>query len=314
VLLLLTLVLRDVRRWGPEVCVALAVAVTAFGVNYDAISQRGDAATDLQRRIAQTLSTRSQAADLLLIPDGLLELYLPYYEGRNNFLSLNQALFDAHGDWEQACTTVRERVDRTLHAGAAVLMADEMLRPPELLLRRHSLTQPQIDTCFASYQDALRSLVLDADLPAYWRMPTGQELAERDGWRFGRFSAGWRATNVASAHFDGGWRFVPGTDPSLTSPALELDARRYVAIEIRLANATKARDAQLFFAGSNGLIDEEHSVRWALRPTSEADTYRIDLVGQPGWAGMIMRLRVDPVGVGDGGEVRVEWVRLLSAD
>jgi hypothetical protein len=313
-LLLLTLALRDVRRWGPEIWIALAVAATALGLNYDAISRRGDVATDLQRRIAQALSTHSQPADLLLIPDGLLELYLPYYERRDNFLSLNQALFDAHGDWELACAAVRERVDQTLHAGAAVLMADEMQHPPELLLRRHNLTQRQIDACFASYQGALQPLALDVDLPAYWRMPTGQELAEGDGWRFERFSAGWRATNIGNVHFDGGWRFVPRADPSLISPVLELDTHRYVAIEIRLANATNTRDAQLFFASSHGLIDEQHSVRWNLRPSREADTYRIDLAGQPGWTGTITRLRLDPVGVGDGGEIRVEWVRLLSAD
>jgi hypothetical protein len=313
-LLLLALALRDVRRWGPEVWIALAVAATALGVNYEAISQRGDASTDLQRRIAHGLSARSQPPDLLLIPDGLLELYLPYYERHDNFLSLNQALFDANGNWGQACTRVRERVDRALQAGAAVLIADELLRPPELLMRRHSLTQPQIEACFAPYQGALRPLVLGLDLPAYWRMPTGQELAEGDGWRFERSSAGWQAANIADERFDGGWRFVPGTDPSLSSPPIELDAKRNTAIEIRLANATQAHDAQLFFAGSNRQFDEEHSVQWRLRPTSAAHTYRIDLAGQPGWAGTITQLRLDPVGVGDGGEMRLEWVRLLPAN
>ena len=313
-LLLLALALRGARRWGPEVCIVLAVAATALGVNYDAIVRRGDATTDLQRRIARELSERSRPADLLLIPDGLLELYLPYYEGHDNFLSLNQALFDANGHWEQACGTVRERMNMALHAGAAALIADETLHPPELLLRRHGLTQPQIDACFALYQGALQRLVLGPGLPVYWRVPTGQELAEGDGWRFERFSAGWRAANVASEHFDGGWRFVPGADPSLTSPLLALDARRYAAIEIRMANATRAHDAQLFFAGPDGRIDEGRSVRWSLKPTSEAHTYRIDLVGLPGWAGMITRLRLDPVGVGDGSEVRVEWVRLRPAD
>jgi hypothetical protein len=283
-------------------------------MNYDAIVRRGDAATDLQRRIARELGGHSRPADLLVIPDGLLELYLPYYEGHDNFLSLNQALFDANGNWEQACAMVRERADRALQAGAAVLIADEALRPPELLLRRHGLTQPQVDGCFALYQGTLQPLALEPGLPVYWRMPTGQELAEGDGWRFERFGLGWRATNVASEHFDRGWRFVPGADPSLTSPLLDLVAGRYVAIEIRLANTTRAHDAQLFFAGSDGRIDEGRSVRWSLRPTSEAQTYRIDLAGQPGWAGTITRLRLDPVGVGDGGEIRMEWVRLLPAD
>ena len=81
-----------------------------------------------------------------------------------------------------------------------------------------------------------------------------------------------------------------------------------------MANATSAHDAQLFFAGQDARIDERHSVRWTLKPTSEAHTYRIDLVGLPGWMGTITRLRLDPVGVGNGGEVRVEWVRLLPAN
>ncbi len=313
-LLLLTLALRGVRRWGPEVWVALAVAATALGMNYDGIVRRGDAATDLQRRIARELALRSQPADLLLIPDGLLELYLPYYEGRDNFLSLNQALFDASDDWERACTTVRERVNSALHAGVAALIADETLRPSQLLLRRHGLAQPQVGACFGLYQGALQPLTLGPGLPVYWRVPPSQELAEGDGWRFERFSAGWEAANVASEYFDGGWHFVPGVDPWLTSPLLELDARRYAAIEIRLANATNARDAQLFFAGQDGRIDEGRSVRWTLKPTSAAHTYRIDLVGLPGWTGTITRLRLDPVGVGNGGEVRVEWMRLLPAN
>jgi hypothetical protein len=139
-------------------------------------------------------------------------------------------------------------------------------------------------------------------------------LADSDGWRFEHFSVGWRAANVVKEQFDGGWRFVPGLDPALISPPLELDTRRYIAIEIRLTNGTRARDAQLFFAGPDGRIDEQRSVRWTLRSTSAAETYRVDLLGHPGWMGTITRLRLDPVGVGDGGGIRVEWVRLLSGN
>ena len=69
-----------------------------------------------------------QPADVLLIPDGLLELYLPYYEQHNNFLSLNQALFDTGNLWQQACIAVQNRIHTTLHAGATVLIADQVLR------------------------------------------------------------------------------------------------------------------------------------------------------------------------------------------
>jgi hypothetical protein len=311
-LLLLALALRGARPWGPEIWLALAVAVTTLAINQDAIVRRGDAATDLQRKIARELGVRSQPADLLLIPDGLLELYLPYYERHDNFLSINQALFDAGEDWNQACAAVRTRVESALHAGAAVLVADEALHPPALLLRRHRLVQPAIDACFAPYQGDLVPAAPGADLPRYWRLPTGQEQAQGAGWRFDHFGEGWQAQNIGEERFDGGWRFVPGTDPALISPLLKLDARRYQTIEIRMANNVQARDAQLFFAGPDGGISEAHSVRWALEATADAVTYRIELAGRPGWDGTIVRLRLDPVGVGDGHEQRVEWVRLVA--
>jgi hypothetical protein len=48
-----------------------------------------------------------------------------------------------------------------------------------------------------------------------------------------------------------------------------------------------------------------------LEPMADAATYRIELANQPGWRGTIAWLRLDPVGVGDGGEIWVEWVRLV---
>ncbi|HEU5087921.1 MAG TPA: hypothetical protein VFT99_10765, partial [Roseiflexaceae bacterium] len=101
-------------------------------------------------------------------------------------------------------------------------------------------------------------------------------------------------------------------DASITSPLVWLDTARYRALEIRLANGTGARDAQLFFLGEDGRADEAHSVRWQLAPGGEATTYTLDLAQTPGWQGVVTRLRIDPVGVGDGGQVRVEWVRLVQ--
>jgi len=310
-LLLVALALRGERRWGPGLWLALTVAVTAIGVNYDSIARRGDAATDLQRTIARALVTRSQPADLLLVPDGLLELYLPYYERHDNFLSLNQALFDAGDGWERACAAVRARIDTTLHAGANVLIADEVLRPPALLLQRHHLEQAQVTACFASYGAALQFVALPPKIPAYWRLSVGQQLAAAQGWRFDRFAQGWQAAHVSEEQIRQGWRFVPGSDPSLTSPLFNIDAGGYQAIEMYLANGTKSHDAQLFFAGPDGAISEEHSVRWDLKPGSDFELYRVELVGRPGWQGRITQLRFDPVGVGDGGEMIVVSIRLI---
>lgn len=85
--------------WHPGVWVALALGLTMLAINYDSISRRGRMEYDRQRRIAAALAARSAPGDLLLVPDGLQELYLPYYEQRDNVLSLNQALFEHEGDW-----------------------------------------------------------------------------------------------------------------------------------------------------------------------------------------------------------------------
>jgi len=313
-LLLLALALRGARPWGPGVWLALAIAFTATGVNYDSIARRGNPATDLQRLIAREIGARSRPEDLLLVPDGLLELYLPYYERHDNFLSLNQALFDSGDDWERACAAVHARADAALHAGATVYLADEVLRPPALLLERHHLQPEQVTACFAPYGSALQFVPLPGPAPAYWRLAMGQQRAEGPGWRFDSFAEGWRAANVQQELFAQGWHFVPGSDPSLTSPLFEIDAERFVAIEIRMANGTAARDAQLFFAGPDGAIGEQRSARWTLQPGTAAATYRIDLAGLPGWQGRMTRLRLDPVGVGDGGQMRVEWVRLVAKE
>jgi hypothetical protein len=311
-LLLLALALCGERRRGPGVWLALMVAMATAGINYGAIARRGDPATDLQRLVARELAARSQPADLLLVPDGLLELYLPYYEQHDNFLSLNQALFDNGDDWERACAAVRTRVDTTLHAGATAYFSDETLRPPALLLERHHLQAAQVMACFAPYGGALQFVPMPRAVPTYWRLAMGYERAAEGGWQFDSFREGWQAANVQQELFAQGWHFVPGSDPALTSPLLDIDAAGFTAIEIRMANGTAAQDAQLFFAGPDGAISEARSVRWTLKLGSAAATYRIELAKLPAWQGRITRLRLDPVGVGDGGQIRLEWVRLVA--
>ena len=104
---------------------------------------------------------------------------------------------------------------------------------------------------------------------------------------------GWQGANIQQELFAKGWHFVPGSDPALTSPLLDIGADRFAAIEIRMANGTAAHDAQLFFAGSDGSISEARSARWTLKPGQAAVTYRIELAGLPGWQGRITRLRLE---------------------
>ncbi|MEM8531759.1 MAG: glycosyltransferase family 39 protein [Chloroflexota bacterium] len=310
-LLLFALALRETRPWRYSIAAALAIGVTIATINYDSIDRRGDPTTDLQRIIVSSIGQYANPNDPVLVPDGLLELYLPYYENHNKFLSLNQALFEQGGDWSQACADIHSQIETNLQAGSAVIVANEILQPPATLLARHNLTQNEVDRCFAQYLPALEQLAMPEVVPVYHQIPRAQEMARNEGWQFTTFAMGWQVANVSSERFEEGWQFVPHNDPSFTSPLLELDAQSYSAIDIRMANETNARDAQLFYAQPDQQIREEHSIQWMLEPTSEATTYRLDLQDAPGWEGTIARLRVDPVGNGDGGSMRIESIQLI---
>jgi hypothetical protein len=306
---------RPPRFW-PALLLVFGLAL--LPLNGMAITRRGDAGRDLQRVTAEALAARSAPGDLLIVPDGVLELYLPFYVERPQAISLNQAM-TATGAWPAACAWLHARIETTLGAGYAVLIAADAIRPPPAPpgepptpAERLGLDPETVAACYAPLQPALVPLDLGADLPAYYRLPAAQELAEGPGWDFTRGRWGWRASGAAPATGAlPGWALRPERDPALTSPPLRLELARFAALEVRLAANTAARDAQLFFLDSNGRADEARSLRWTLEPGPAAHTYRLDLRAAPGWEGVITGLRLDPVSVGDGGTVVVEWLRLV---
>lgn len=305
------------RQWSTVALLALGLAMLL--INLGAISRRGDAKTDLQRVVTDAIVQHSGAGDLLVVPDGLLELYLPYYADRTNVTSLNQAMTASGGDWPAACALLRGRVTQALESGYGVLLAAEAMRPipappgePPTMMERFGLTPGQVAECYAPLAPMMSSVGMGAGLPGYSRIPAAQAIADGDGWDFSRGAWGWRAANVGqSAISRAGWVQTPGVDPSMSSPLMDLAAERYGAIEIRMAATTAARDAQLFFLDPSGRADEERSLRFQLAPGGELHTYRLELRGAPGWSGQIGGLRLDPVGQGDGGTVTVASIRLL---
>jgi hypothetical protein len=297
----------------------IACGLAMLALNYGAITRRGDAALDLQRVTARALAAQSRPGDLLVVPDGLPELYLPFYESRDNVLSLSQAMAATHGDWPAACALLRARVDGALAGGYAVLVGDAARRPepaprgePPMPAERFGLSPDTVAACYEPYGPALEPVALGPALPGYARITGAQALADGPGWDFTRSRWGWRAANAEEATSAlPGWALRPGADPALTSPPLRIEAGGYRAVEVRMAADTAARDAQLFFRDEAGLIDEARSVRWALAPGAAPETYQIDLSDAAGWQGVVTGLRLDPVGVGDGGVVVVEWIRLV---
>jgi hypothetical protein len=295
------------QRWGTWT--ALAVALTLGVVNGEAIAARGDLQRDLQRQIVDRLVAASGPDDVLLVPDGLQELYLPYYAGRFTAYSWNQAFYDHGPRWADVCGAVQARVDAGLHAGTGVVFADEVLRPPSLLLRRHNVTQAQVDACLQPYLVAAEPLPMPSGVQPAQRLADATTQAER-GWRFDAFAWGWRGANLADQRFANGWSFVPGPDPALTSPRLALDAARYRAVEIVLDAGGATGEAQLFWADADRQLSEDRSLRFPLEPLG-LHTYRLDLAALPAWNGTIGGLRLDPVALGQGQTMRLVALRLV---
>jgi hypothetical protein len=250
----------------------------------------------------------------------LQELYLPYYEGRDQVFSLNQAMTASNLDWPAACALLQERVATALASGYAVVLTADALHPPPAPpgeppapIERFGLAPEEVGACYESFLAMADPASLGPGLPTAQRIPSAQEALAGAGWDFRRGTWGWRLTNATpiSIGEPEGWVFTPAEDPFLSSPPLTIAPERYRTIAIRMATTTGARDGQIFFLDANGQADEARSIRFTLEPGPGAHTYELALNGDSGWAGVITGLRLDPVGVGDGGAVAVEWIRLI---
>jgi hypothetical protein len=314
-------------RWHPGVWLTLAIGLAMVVGNYQAVMLRGSGAYAPQIAIAHALAEASEPGDLLLVPDGLQELYLQYNEQRVNSVSLSQLLQRSAGDWEAACERVHARIETSLAQGAAVLIGESVLQPSlvnplysDPLVERFNLDQERVTACFAPYLSDLTALEIGPGLPTYYRLPSAQELLAGDGWHFEHSTWGWQAHNALNERFeyyDGEWvwSFLPEPDPFVLSPRVEIDTSRYWAVQLRVAKWVANREAQLFWMDDRGIIEEERSVRWELANHADLKTYHLDLRDHPAWAGEITRLRID-ISTGpdedEGERVYIAWVRLLS--
>lgn len=298
--------------------VGLLLSLSLLALNLPTITERGAAGRDLQRRIAAALAAISQPGDLIIVPDGVLELYLPHYWQHDNVYGLNQAMTASNGDWEAACARIQQRIEAMLTAGYAVIIADEAQRPspappdqPPTPAERFGLSAETVARCYAPVQGMLRLAPLPADLPTYRLIPRANELAVTEGWDFRHGRWGWQVGGVEADTLTGvGWHMIPTLDPMLTSPPLLLATADIEAIEVRLATTTTNRDAQIFVIDLAGRTDEDYSLRFTLTEMEMA-TYRLPFDEIRERLTQIGGLRFDPVALGDGGAVIVESIRLI---
>ncbi len=115
---------------------------------------------------------------------------------------------------------------------------------------------------------------------------------------------------------DGRWiLWVPGDDPTLSSPPLALDATRLGTLEISFANdgnPPAASRMQVFWKrrGDSAFV-EARSV-WIDAPNDGGwRTLRIDMDAHPQWNGTIEQVRIDPVRYGDGHAVGFDWIAFV---
>lgn len=301
----------------------LAIGAVMLTGNYNAVMLRGSGAYSPQFFIGEALANVSTADDLLLVPDGLQALYLEYYSGSQNAVSLSHYLHTNQGDWAASCTQVQQRIEEALSSGVAVYIGEGVLRPGTLdpryydpLAERFQLTSAMLDRCLAAYLPDLVPIALGAGLPSYYQLPAATEKLAGGGWAFTHSRWGWQTGNAYDESFAGGiWSFIPEPDPYIVSPEMPIDTDIYWAVQVRLAKGVENREAQIFFMDQTGIIEEARSVRWELANHADLKTYHLDLRDHPAWTGTIYGLRIDP-SLGpdedEGERIRVAWVRLLS--
>jgi hypothetical protein len=316
--------LDRLAAWRPTVR-PLLIAAAALGLlavsNGLALRERGDAARDLQRAVSDELIARTQPGDLLIVPDGVLELYLPHYGQRNNVYSLSQAMNEQAADWPAACEAIRQRVALAQRAGFAVLIAADAVTPPAAPpgepptpAERYRLAPATVAACYAPLLPMTEPLQLTAAAVPYLQISAADQRARSvAGWDFARGSWGWHAERLDPAVITAdGWRMLPGTDPVLLSPPFQLPAADVSAVEITLAAATASRDLQLFLLDTAGQAAEVRSLRAVLQPGPQLQTVRLQLSDAAELPAVIGGLRLDPVAVGDGSKVTLAAVRLIS--
>lgn len=120
-------------------------------------------------------------------------------------------------------------------------------------------------------------------------------------WDFTQDSLGWTLVNGDHAGFDGrAWKFEPGADPQVVSPAMAEDASKYNAVEVVMDSTASNHAGRIYFTtqASPG-YSEDKSVGYTLVPNGDYRAYFVYMGANPNWQGIITGLRVDPVMDGD---------------
>jgi hypothetical protein len=162
------------------------------------------------------------------------------------------------------------------------------------------------------YLDAIREVFTDAAPDHVDFAPADVGLGPYDvpldapgqtRWSFATSDEGWGSgMNLADVQTQAGalTARTAGRDPAFFGPPLQLRARDFPAVELRLkltaTNGIPAQDAaQLFWRTTRLPESEATSVRFPVAVDGRWHDYRLELAENVRWRGMVTRLRLDPV-------------------
>ena len=96
--------------------------------------------------------------------------------------------------------------------------------------------------------------------------------------------------------FAGFWRLVHDhNDPQIMCPPALWDAIDVPEVFIRGAYSTQGTQAEIFFAGQDGVFSGDKRLQFTVIPDGAVHTYAVDLSSHPLYTGFISRLRLDPL-------------------
>lgn len=309
IVLLILAPLRHITAWGWAVRALYVCVMVTFGINLMAILQRGDAQQDLQRDISSTIASHSNAGDLLLIPDGLQELYLPFYHGREHFMSVNATIAQT-GDWPRACAELQQRIDISQRAGAQIIVASDFLIPTETMQKRFALQPTSVTECLNDNMPLLESVAVTPPIPPLFRIATpAQQLIGGVWQRMEMPLLGWQVTNMQTIQSRMPWRFIASLDPNLVSPIVDMPMPAQMTFDIEVRN-TADYTAQLFVSDTINMFSESQSITWQLR--NGRHSYTIDISQRISSPARLVQFRLDPVADGANGEIIIYGVSVAS--
>lgn len=111
---------------------------------------------------------------------------------------------------------------------------------------------------------------------------------------------------------DAKWILVPtGTDPVMVSPPVRIDASRVKRIKIRAANAQNPVEYskfKIFWENQQGGFSEARAMEVNFSNNGSWHEIIFDLSSHPNWTGTTTRIRLDPVRVGTGKAIGLDYV------